>query len=225
MTNPRFLLVDDDPDLGVVVRILTRRCGHDLTHRLDAESAWAGLDADSPDLILLDVNLPGTSGLEFLRRLRASPDHARRAVGLFVQPALKGDIAAGWIAGADYLVSKDLVTQPDAWKSRLDEILEHQRGRDSGTSLFIKDVVLPEADAVSPPAPTRFPPFDGMSTKLLQAMKERAGATASLTPGELRPCLLRIIDQVGCLFGGVAVERMLEFFHAERVPSEKSPSP
>ena len=220
MTKPRLLLLDDDPDLGLVVRVLTRRGGHDLTHHLDAESAWAGLDAARPDLILLDVNLPGTSGLEFLRRLRASPGHARQAVALFVQPALRGDIAAGWIAGADYLVSKDLVTQPDAWKVRLDEIVEHLRGRDSGTSLFIQGVVLPEADADSPPTPTRFPPFDGMSTKLLHAMKERAGATAALSPGEARGCLLRLIDQVGCLFGGVAVERILEFFHAKRVLSE-----
>ena len=102
MTSPRLLLVDDDPDMGFVVRILARRCGHTLTHRLDAENAWTNLDGDRPDLILLDVNLPGTSGLEFLKRLRASVTYATLPVALFVQASLTRDIAEGWASGADY---------------------------------------------------------------------------------------------------------------------------
>ena len=223
MTKSRLLLVDDDPDLGLVVRVLTRRDGYDLTHHLDAESAWAGLDAARPDLILLDVNLPGTSGLDFLRRLRASP-HARQAVALFVQPALTQDIVAGWAAGADYLVSKDLVTRPDAWKKRLDEILAHLHGRAFGTSLSLENVNLSEARGESPQILPRFPPLDGLTPELLQTMKIRAAAVGPSSQEGSQTFLLRLIDQVGCLFGGAAVEKILEHFHAEKAPTE-SPRP
>ena len=215
MTNPRLLLVDDDPDLGLIVRVLARRCGHVMTHRLDAESAWVSLETERPDLVLLDVNLPGTGGLEFLRDLRASP-HARQAVALFVQPALTRDIAAGWAAGADYHVSKDLVTRPDAWKQRLDEILAHLRGRDSGPSIFIKNVAIPAARLESPSVLLRYPSIVGTTGELLDAMQVRAGATGPLTAEEVKECLLRLIDQVGCLFGRAAVDAILEDFQATR---------
>ena len=210
MTSPRLLLVDDDPDLGFVVRILSRRCGHALAHRLDAESAWASLDAERPDLVLLDVNLPGTSGLEFLARLRTSPDRARQAVALFTQPALTRDLAAGWAAGADYHVSKDLVTRPDAWKQRLDEIVAHLRGRAAGDSLFIKNVAIPAARLESPQILLRYPSLHNLSGELLQAMLVRAGATGPSTPEASGECLLRLIDQVGCLFGQSACDRLLK---------------
>jgi two-component system, OmpR family, response regulator MtrA len=210
MTSPRLLLVDDDPDLGLVVRILARRCGHDLTHHLDAESAWAGLDAARPDLMLLDVNLLGTSGLEFLRRLRASPDHARQAVALFVQPALTQYIAAGWAAGVDYHVSKDLVTQPEAWKQRLDEILAHLHGRASGYSIFIDREQLSAAGLDSLEVPLKSPLLDTLAHgELFRAMMARAGPTGP-SAEELRECRLRLIDQVGCLFGRAACETILK---------------
>jgi CheY-like chemotaxis protein len=210
MTKPRLLLLDDDPDLGLVLRSLTRRAGHDLTHHLDAESAWAGLAAADPDLILLDVNLPGASGLEFLRRLRASPDHARRAVALFAQPSLTRDIAAGWAAGADYHLSKDLVTRPDAWRERLDEILAHLRGRASGESLFIDRGRLAAAGLDSPGVPMAFPMLDRRHDDLLRAMTGRAGGTEPSTPEAVCEYRLRMIDQLGCLFGRAACEKVLK---------------
>ena len=210
MTSPRLLLVDDDPDMGFLVRILSRRSGLALTHRLDAESAWSGLDAERPDLVLLDVNLPGTGGIEFLERLRASPEHTRQAVALFVQPALMRDVAAGWAAGADYHLSKDLVTRPDAWKQRLDEILAHLHGRDTGHSIFIDRDRMSSAGLDSLEVPLTFPLLDTLARgELLQAMMARAGPTGP-SKGELREYHFRLLDQVGCLFGRAACESILE---------------
>ena len=238
MTSPRLLLVDDDPDLGIVVRILARKSGHSLTHCLDARSAWSSLDAERPDLILLDVNLPGTSGLEFLARLRASPSHSTHAVALFVQPALTQDIAAGWEAGADYHVSKDLVTRPEAWKERLEEIVAHRRSRASGYSIFIKEAELPEAGWEAPHVLLRLPLLNALPTELLQSILTRAVATGPLTPklflawmngrptpstpgapvesGQVKECMLRLIDQVGCLFGAAACAMILKDIHDRR---------
>ena len=238
MNSPRLLLVDDDPDMGIVVRILARKSGHLLTHCLDARSAWSSLDAERPDLILLDVNLPGTSGLEFLARLRASSSHSTHAVALFVQPALTQDIAAGWEAGADYHVSKDLVTRPDAWKERLEEIVAHRHGRASGSSIFIKEAELPEAGWEAPHVLLRLPLLNALPTELLRSILTRAVAAGPLTPklllawmngwptpstpgapvesGQVKECMLRLIDQVGCLFGTAACAMILKDIHNRR---------
>jgi hypothetical protein len=60
---------------------------------------------------------------------------ANPRVARFCQPAQVADIAAGWRAGADYLVSKELVARPDDWQKRLGEILAHARGQQAPRSL------------------------------------------------------------------------------------------
>jgi CheY-like chemotaxis protein len=81
-----------------------------------------------PDLILLDLNLPGTPGAELCRRLRVTPELAELRVALYSHWDRADDIAAGLAAGADFVVSKDLLTQPDAWAGRLHEILARAPG-------------------------------------------------------------------------------------------------
>lgn len=125
MPSRLFLLVDDDPQMAALVRILLRRAGHRLTTAPDAATASRRLTEDRPDLVLLDVNLPVTSGLDLLRTL--PPD--RPPVALFAQSGLADDIASGWDAGADYHLAKELVARPETWQDRLDEILSHLDGR------------------------------------------------------------------------------------------------
>src|SRR5581483_7134417 len=106
MDHWSILLVDDDADLGLVVRTLGRRAGWNVEHRPDAAAAWEALRQAVPDLLLLDVNLPGESGPDFCRRLLAEPRLNGLAVALFAQLALSADVAAGLEAGADFFVAK-----------------------------------------------------------------------------------------------------------------------
>jgi len=135
MVNQHLLLVDDDPQMGDIVRILARRAGIPVSCQPSVEAAWTAVQKERPALVLLDVNLPGKSGLELLQRRRSTPDVERFATALFCQSMLTGDIAAGWRAGADYLVAKELVTQPAAWAQRIGEILEHVHGQAPPRSL------------------------------------------------------------------------------------------
>jgi CheY-like chemotaxis protein len=128
VSTPSLLLVDDAPDLGAVVTALGRRCGCAVACRPDAASAWEYLQTARPDLVLLDVGLPGESGLELCRRLRAAPGLADLKVALFSHWGLPADVADGMDAGADFLISKDLVCRPDEWRRRLGEALAWRRG-------------------------------------------------------------------------------------------------
>jgi CheY-like chemotaxis protein len=128
-----LLLVEDEPDLCQVVVHLGQRGGHRVRCSADVASAWKSLQADRPDLVLLDVNLPGVSGLELCRRLCGADGDI--PVALFTHPEVPGVLAAGLEAGARYLVSKDLVCRPDDWQRRLGEILASARGRGPAASL------------------------------------------------------------------------------------------
>ncbi len=127
MSRPLLLLVDDSQEMGLIVRSLARRIGWEAAARLDAETAWQALGELQPDLILLDVNLPGASGLEWLRRVRQTPDFAGLTVALYTHWGLPTDVAAGLEAGVDFVFDKDLATRPADWQRRLLEIGEAGR--------------------------------------------------------------------------------------------------
>jgi CheY-like chemotaxis protein len=129
MTDKLVLLVDDAPEMGLIVGRLGGRCGCVVEHRPDAASALVFLQERAPDLVLLDVNLPGMNGPELCRRLRADPKTATLAIALFTHPGLDDDIAAGLEAGADFFFSKDLVVSPEAWAERLAEVLRGTHGQ------------------------------------------------------------------------------------------------
>jgi CheY-like chemotaxis protein len=132
---PRLLLVEDAADAALIVQRLGRRMGLDVDHRTDVASAWDCVCAARPDLILLDLNLPGERGEVLCRRLRAAPETAALPIALLSHWDCPGDVVSGLEAGADYVVSKDLLARPAAWQSRLGEILAAGHGRPAELSL------------------------------------------------------------------------------------------
>jgi CheY-like chemotaxis protein len=122
VSMPLLLLVDDSKEMGLIVASLGKRAGCEVVACFDAETAWECLSRRSPDLVLLDVNLPGASGPDWLRRVRAAPDFAALPVALYTHWGLPTDVAAGLDAGADFVFDKDLAARPAAWIQRLAEI-------------------------------------------------------------------------------------------------------
>jgi len=70
----RILLVDDDPNLLVVLADQLRRDGYDVTTARDGQEALRRLDAGWPDLILLDLMMPKVDGLALAREIKAAAD-------------------------------------------------------------------------------------------------------------------------------------------------------
>lgn len=66
----RFLIVDDEPDLRLILQVNLQRWGHEVTLAASAAQAWDAISADPPDAMLLDVSMPGETGLQLLHRLR-----------------------------------------------------------------------------------------------------------------------------------------------------------
>ncbi|HKD94063.1 MAG TPA: response regulator transcription factor [Gaiellaceae bacterium] len=74
MPVARILVVDDDDDIRGLVRALLERAGHEVTDAPDGRSGLRGLFSGSPDLVILDVAMPGLDGWETLERIREVSD-------------------------------------------------------------------------------------------------------------------------------------------------------
>jgi DNA-binding response OmpR family regulator len=103
VTPPRVLVVDDDPTVSDVVRRYLERAGFDVDKAADGPSALALAAERAPDLVVLDLMLPGMSGLEVCRRLRQTSD-----VPVVMLTALgeESDRVVGFETGADDYVTK-----------------------------------------------------------------------------------------------------------------------
>ena len=111
----RLLLVDDDPEDAFLTRRAFQRCRltNEFAHVPSAEAMFAllGSDEPRPDLILLDINMPGMGGLEALRRLRA--DAALRAIPVVVLSTSDdvGDVLSSYDIGANSYVTKPVSSE------------------------------------------------------------------------------------------------------------------
>ncbi|MEX2981561.1 response regulator transcription factor [Streptomyces sp. C36] len=99
----RILVVEDDPDLGLALRVLLTRAGYEVAHADDGREALRLLFAERPGLLLLDIGLPGLDGWEVLERTR---DMSDLPVLLLTARGAESDRVRGLRAGADDYLPK-----------------------------------------------------------------------------------------------------------------------
>jgi PAS domain S-box-containing protein len=118
-----LLLVEDMAEMALIVQRFARKAGHGFHWAPTAEDAWEYLDKNRPDLVLLDIHLPGMDGIELCQKLRDRASQADLPIALFSQDVTPEDIRTGLAAGADFVLSKRLLCEPDAWRQQLHQIL------------------------------------------------------------------------------------------------------
>lgn len=67
------LSLEDNPDITSLIRLVLRHAPVDVMQAQSVDEAWSQMERRAPDLVLLDMMLPGTPGLDFLARLRNDP--------------------------------------------------------------------------------------------------------------------------------------------------------
>ena len=80
--------------------------GYDVTTASDGEEGLAAMDIARPDLVILDVMMPGMDGLEACRRIKRDPGTRAIPVLMFTALSREDDIEAGRSAGADRFINK-----------------------------------------------------------------------------------------------------------------------
>jgi DNA-binding response OmpR family regulator len=103
--QPRVLVADDDSDIRELVEFKLTQAGYAVEAVPDGLSAWASFELDPPQIVVLDVMMPGLSGIDVLRRIRQS-DHASVPVLLLSAKSRDSDVDTGLAVGADDYVIK-----------------------------------------------------------------------------------------------------------------------
>lgn len=111
MKNARILVVDDNPTNLKLVSDLLEFEGHEVLKAMDAEEAQVVLTDTLPDLILMDIALPGMDGLTLTRHLKADPRTRHISVVALTAFAMKGDEQKALDAGCDGYITKPIDTR------------------------------------------------------------------------------------------------------------------
>jgi two-component system phosphate regulon response regulator PhoB len=106
MKRPRILVVDDEPDLVELLKHHLAREHYEVVSAADGEAALAEAKKRIPDLIVLDLMLPGIDGLEVCRRLRAEPRTQHVPIIMLTAKAEETDAVIGLAQGADDYIRK-----------------------------------------------------------------------------------------------------------------------
>lgn len=107
----KVLVVDDEPNIVLSLEFLMQQAGFEVATAEDGEGALARIAESAPDLLLLDISLPGISGFDVLERLRADPAHARLPIVMLTAHGREVEREKGLALGADDYVTKPFSTQ------------------------------------------------------------------------------------------------------------------
>lgn len=118
----RILLVEDHEDNRRIVRDLLTNAGYELIEAVTGEEGIRLAETQGPDLVLMDIQLPGIDGYEVTRRLRQNPALARTPIIAVTSYALSGDDAKALAAGCDAYVAKPF--SPRALLAKVQEYLK-----------------------------------------------------------------------------------------------------
>jgi two-component system cell cycle response regulator DivK len=111
MSGEPLLIIDDNPINLKLEKILLTVEGYDVRTATDAEEALASLDSFKPKLILMDLQLPGMSGLDLTRKLKSDPKTKNIVVLAVTAYAMKGDKEKALAAGCDGYITKPIDTK------------------------------------------------------------------------------------------------------------------
>jgi DNA-binding response OmpR family regulator len=178
--NQRLLMIEDDTRLAGMLGEYLRQNGYGVVHAADAEHGLAALQADSFDLLLLDLMLPDADGLELCRRLRVeSWSKAPLAIIMVTAKGDPTDRVVGLELGADDYVAKPF--EPRELLARIRAVLRRCSGAEAAGEGGLVRFGRMEIDAGA-----RLVRIDGIPRRLtayqfdlLAAMARRAGRVLS----------------------------------------------
>jgi two-component system phosphate regulon response regulator PhoB len=117
MTRHKILVVEDDRSLADVVRYNLQQAGYEVLWAFDGQDGLTQAQMHAPDLVVLDLMLPGMDGLEVCRRLRASAQTKDILVLMLTAKGEESDHLVGFTVGCD-----DYVVKPYSVKILLERI-------------------------------------------------------------------------------------------------------
>jgi len=107
----RILIVDDEPSIVISLQFLMTREGYEVALAGDGEAALQAIQANPPDLVILDVMMPKLNGFDVCQRIRSDPRWQAVRVLMLTAKGREVEMARGLALGADAYVTKPFSTK------------------------------------------------------------------------------------------------------------------
>ncbi|MCF6157832.1 MAG: response regulator transcription factor [wastewater metagenome] len=125
MPKEKILVVDDEKDLVKLIRYHLEKDGYKIIAAYNGEDALFLTRRERPELIILDLMLPGMDGLEVCKRLKSIPELAHIAIVMLTAKGDENDITIGLKLGADDYVTKPF--SPKELVARIEAVLRRTK--------------------------------------------------------------------------------------------------
>ncbi|MFH1071127.1 MAG: response regulator transcription factor [Candidatus Glassbacteria bacterium] len=142
MARKRILVVEDEEDILELVTYNLMREGYQVEGVRSGEEALTAVNRDLPDLIVLDLMLPGVDGMEVCRQIRANTKHQHVPLVMLTAKTEESDIVSGLELGADDYVTKPF--SPKVFLARVRAVLRRKakQQEDDRSTLQIDELVI-----------------------------------------------------------------------------------
>jgi DNA-binding response OmpR family regulator len=102
----KILVIDDDPTIVAIYRTAFRKSGFEVDAAEDGAAALQKFHDWKPDVVLLDINIPGVNGLDWLQTIRQNPDFAKFPVVVLTGGTTRNNVMSAWSSGATCVMLK-----------------------------------------------------------------------------------------------------------------------
>jgi len=102
----RIILIEDEEDIAALLKLQAELVGYTLHVEVDGINGYRAVEREKPDLILLDVMLPGQNGFDVCRKIKSQPDLKHIPIVILTAKAEEIDILLGLELGADDYITK-----------------------------------------------------------------------------------------------------------------------
>jgi two-component system, OmpR family, alkaline phosphatase synthesis response regulator PhoP len=126
MYRPKIVLIEDESDIAAIIKLQAEISGYRLVVEVDGLNGLRAVEREKPDLVILDIMLPGQSGLDVCRKIKLNPELKNIPVIMLSAKSEELDIILGLELGADDYVSKPF--SPKVLFSRVRAVL--RRGKE-----------------------------------------------------------------------------------------------
>jgi two-component system alkaline phosphatase synthesis response regulator PhoP len=102
----RILLIEDEEDIAALIKLQAELSGYKLHVEVDGINGYRAIEREKPDLVILDIMLPGENGLDICRKMKGNPDLKNIPVIILSAKGEELDVVLGLELGADDYVPK-----------------------------------------------------------------------------------------------------------------------
>lgn len=176
--NYTVLNIDDDPDILALVKVSLKKYNCKVTPATTAEEAMKVLENMNPDLILLDVNMPGMNGYEFCYNLQKLPKYAFIPIIFLTASETKADKAQAFAVGG-----VDFISKLAGKKKLVETIRKHLENKNKWTRGLQRDKILRGEGTKFRPNFSKFKKY--FSSKIYPLIPEMIEDIANLTMSEI----------------------------------------